>query len=128
MTGEKVSFRARAIEKIVYGLGLVSLIVGIMWIFKPLFDQAISWLKTGTIPERDLFWATADVRCAATGGQARGWDGMELCRPDSIHFTDWVGVNQVLNYAFDIHIAVVTFVGLAVFWWVVMAVLDTFSE
>lgn len=120
----EVTKAQRIVEKIVQVFGFATLIIAMLFILKPLFEQALSWLKTGIIPERDLFWATADVRCEATGYQAKGFEGMEICRPDYIHFTDWVGIDRIINYAFDIHIALTTSACLAFFWWGLFVLLE----
>jgi len=120
----EVTNTQKIVEKIVQAFGFATLIIAILFILKPLLDQALSWLKTGVVPERDLFWATADVRCEATGYQAKGFEGMELCRPDYIHFTDWVGIDRIINYVFDIHIALTTSACLAFLWWGLFALLE----
>ncbi|WP_041768278.1 hypothetical protein [Pseudovibrio sp. FO-BEG1] len=128
MIDDKKKLREDAIEIGVYVLIIALVVFAVSFIFLPIFDQAVSWLKTGTIPDRDLFWFTANVSCAATGGYARGWEGMDLCRPDSIYFTDWVGVNTILNYAFDVHIAIVAVIGATLVLWVAFAVFNTQYE
>jgi hypothetical protein len=32
---------------------------------------------------------------------------MDLCRPEYIKFSDWIGVDRILNYLFDVHLLVV---------------------
>lgn len=118
----------KIVENITQALGFGSLIIAFLFIIKPLLEQALSWLKTGIVPERDLFWATANVRCEATGYKAKGFEGMELCRPDYISFTDWVGIDRVINYIFDIHIALITGAGLVLFWWGFFIGLENIAE
>ena len=52
-----------------------------------------------------------------------GFDGMTLCRPDRMHFTDWVGVDRILNYVFDMNIAAIAGLGLFFVWWLVIAII-----
>ncbi len=73
----------------------------------PIYQQIMAWLKTGIVPERDLYWVFAGTSCAATNWEARGFEGMEICRPDHINFTNWVGVDQMLNWFYDWHIGLV---------------------
>lgn len=72
-------------------------------------DQVASWLRYGTMPQRDVFWAVSDTACEATNWQDKGWEGKDICRLAHIDFTDWVGLNKILNSIFDLHIAVVSF-------------------
>lgn len=77
--------------------------------------QGFAWLKTGVVPDRDLFWLLADTKCQATGWTAMGWTGMDACREPYWHISDWVGLNQLVNWAADIHLSIVSAVfGLAV--------------
>lgn len=66
-----------------------------------LIEQTRHWLKYGRLPERDLHWLFADSGCAATSWKHIGFAGKDYCRPDYVQFTDWIGVNKVLNYVFD---------------------------
>lgn len=78
---------------IVYGVG-------------PLLEQALEWLELGYTTPRDLFWVTAETRCAATGWEHMGTEGKKLCRVDYIQFTDMVGANRLLNWGLGIHVGV----------------------
>jgi hypothetical protein len=89
-----------------YVIGLAGLTVGGLFVVKPLFDQIRSWLKEGRAPARDVYWFLADPVCAATAWRARGWQGMDLCRETYIHFTDWVGLDMILNYLCGFHVAI----------------------
>lgn len=107
---------------ILLGIGLTTILM--MMTIVPLSQQAKTWLKTGVIPPKDLYWYTADVKCAATNWQAKGWEGMDLCRPNYIHFTDWVGVDRIINFVFDLHVAVIAIVILAAAWWLLIATIE----
>jgi hypothetical protein len=90
-----------------------------MFLVIPLYSQAISWLKHGFSPERDLFWLLSDVSCAATNFEPKGFEGMDLCRSSYIIFTDWVGVNQVMNWFCDFHVSVFFIAASVGFYWVI---------
>lgn len=109
-------FKDMLLDAIAWTMGIGSMIAGVLGIVVPLFEQGATWLRTGTVPSRDLYWATAPVRCEATRGLARGFDGMSLCRPDYIQFSEWVGLDQILNYIFDIHIGIITAATLCLGW------------
>jgi hypothetical protein len=111
-------------EKFLEGLAALTWIAAWLFIVMPIFSQALSWLKVGIIPKRDLFWVTAGVKCEATGYKAKGFEGMDLCRPDYIHFSDWAGVDSIINYIFDVHIAVIMVICIAFFWWVGIVLFD----
>lgn len=103
----KRPLKEQAISFIINGIVWGWTIGFIMTCVLPVYQQALSWLKTGVVPPRDLYWFFADVSCAATNWQAEGFEGMELCRPDYIEFTDWVGVDQILNWFYDLHVGIV---------------------
>jgi hypothetical protein len=70
------------------------------------FQQGITWLETGVAPPRDLFWLSAPTDCAATGGVTTTFiEGKDLCREDVRDFTDLVGRNRIVNWLFDLHLA-----------------------
>ena len=126
------SKRQQLIMRVYQGLGLawmIGFIMGfIITCILPVFQQIKTWLKTGIFPEKDLYWFFADVSCAATNFQAAGFQGMDLCRPNYIEFTDWVGVNKIINWIFDLHIGVV-FLLLSLFvFWIVFQVLEEISQ
>ncbi len=98
---EPLAPRLEALLIVLWSVAMLAVVVVI-------FYQFLSWLQFGVVPDRDLYWATAEVKCAATDWQPRGWEGMDLCRPDYIQFTDWVGVDRIINYLFDLHIAIAT--------------------
>jgi len=126
MPDDEIAYYDRMRMAVGVALIVVSFIFSAFFIALPLFNQAASWLRTGAMPERDLFWATASDRCEATQWYALGWEGKDLCRPDSIHFTEWVGANEILNYVFDVNIAVVALIGLVIFWQLVLFIFDSF--
>jgi hypothetical protein len=71
-------------------------------------DQVRIWLKTGTAPQRDLFWLAAPELCAETYGKGlKLYESKDLCRSSYIHFTDWVGIDRLLNQFFDFNLFVV---------------------
>lgn len=99
-----------------WGTTIVSIFLFALWIVSPLFQQARAWLETGAAPPRDLYWALAPVRCEATDGVARGFDGMDACRKDFLQFTDWVGLNQIFNWVADLHVGILAAVGILLLW------------
>ena len=82
----------------------IFILIGIFVCFNVVMDQIIEWLRHGIWYERDLFWMVADVSCAKTNWIAEGFKGMDLCRQNNIKFTDWVGVNRIINWLFDLHV------------------------
>jgi len=103
-------------------IGIPILVLGYMVFIMPIFQQIMSWLKHGVIPERDLFWFIAEPKCYNTGWVAQGWKGMDLCRVENINFTGWVGVDKIINFIFDIHISILGLITLVVLFtvWVVI--------
>ncbi|MGK7754681.1 MULTISPECIES: hypothetical protein [unclassified Roseovarius] len=99
-----------------YVLGFVWLIVAAMMVFLPLFHQAQHWLKFGEIPHRDLYWLFADVSCAETNWQARGWVGMDTCRDPSMFTTGWIGFDKITSFILDLHTAIVFIGGSIILW------------
>jgi hypothetical protein len=87
--------------------GLLTIVIALLFIVKPVFDQIYSWLQTWRAPIRDLHWAISPVACSMTAYQAEGWRGMDLCREDYIHFRGWIGLDEILNWIFDVHIAII---------------------
>lgn len=80
-------------------MGLLLVIVGV-----PCY-QAIVWLKNGVWPEVDLFFLTAPVSCAETNWEAKGFEGMRICTVRYHNFTEWVGVDKIINWVFDVHVS-----------------------
>ena len=68
----------------------------------PLAAQALEWLQNGVASPRDGFWLYGISQCG------EGW-----CRPQFVAPTDWVGVNRIINWLMDQHVAFYT---LAVGW------------
>src|SRR4051812_25911338 len=73
-----------------YALICVTAVVAVLGILGPLGDQVMTWLKTGNIPPRDLYWAIAGETCAITNGQWKVPVGKDTCRTIYIQFTGWV--------------------------------------
>lgn len=73
--------------------------------------QAIEWLQVGMASPRDGFWLYALSDC-----------GSGSCRPDVLNATEWVGVNRIINWMLDLHVAIYAIVlgwfgyGLAIAW------------
>lgn len=91
-------------------LAVGAVIFGLLIPFLVLAIQGYSWLELGEVPEKDLYFLLAEPECEATNWQPRGWEGMEVCRQSYINFTDWVGVDKMLNYIFDLSLAVISMV------------------
>lgn len=77
----------------------------------PLGAQALEWLQDGVASPRDGFWLYALFEC-----------GEWWCRPGLVNPTDWVGVNRIINWFMDLHVAIYSVVigwigyGLALVW------------
>ena len=83
--------------------GIVSLGLVIAVSFGGLFP-AFTWLETGVFPERDLLWLMSESSCYNTGWIAKGFEGLDACRLEEIYVTDWVGLNKILNWFFDLQL------------------------
>ena len=126
---ESIMTLIRAMLKIFsYVCGVLTVAIAYVCIAKPIYDQALSWLRTGTFPSRDLHWAVAPVSCTATSFQPEGWHGMDLCREDYITFTGWIGLDQRLNFLFNMHIAIVTALCMIVMWSILMKIESTLGD
>lgn len=67
----------------------------------PLAAQALEWLQDGAASPRDGFWLYALSEC-----------GEGSCRPLFVAPTDWLGVNRIINWIMDLHVAAyITVVG-----------------
>lgn len=58
-------------------------------------EQLFIWLKTGQYVSRDFFWLIGEEET--------------LISSPYVQITDWVGVNKILNYLFDVHLGIITF-------------------
>jgi len=87
-----------------------------------IFDQARIWLIKGILPDRDIKWLLAETLhrsdpapCPETYSNTLGLLGISsICRKDFIEFTDWVGLNQMLNELSDQHVFWVVLVLIAI--------------
>lgn len=93
----------------VYVIILTFLVIGGLAL--PLAAQALEWLQDGAASPRDGFWLYALSECSAGS-----------CRPLFVAPVDWVGVNRIINWIMDLHVAVYIIVvgwigyGLALDW------------
>lgn len=87
-------------------LGILSF-VGLLIAAVPSVNQAWVWLATGVAPQRDIFWLLSPSKCAQTGLNDLGWTGKDLCRVEMYHFTDMAGLDKLLHWAFDQHVAAI---------------------
>lgn len=83
--------------------------------------SCLQWLATGAFPDYDLFFLLADVKCDATGGVAKGFEGMLLCR-EEFTLTSLVGLNSILTAVLDLHLGFSALVVgvLALFFWMLI--------
>jgi hypothetical protein len=97
-----------------FGLWVYVLALGFMVMFGlafPLAAQALEWLQDGVASPRDGFWLYTLSEC-----------GEGSCRPLFVAPTDWVGVNRIINWIMELHVAVYSIVvgwigyGLALAW------------
>jgi hypothetical protein len=56
--------------------------------------QGLEWLQDGSLSPRDGFWLYALSEC-----------GEASCRPLFVAPTDWVGVDRIINWIMDLHVA-----------------------
>ena len=85
--------------------GIVSLGLVIAVVLGGLFP-AFTWLQKGVFPERDLLWLMSEPSCYYTDWVIKGLEGMDACRLDEIYVTDWVGVNKIINWFFDLQLLI----------------------
>lgn len=76
----------------VYVLALMFMVM--VGLALPLAAQALEWLQDGAASPRDGFWLHALSEC-----------GEGSCRPLFVAPTDWVGVNRIINWIMDQHVA-----------------------
>jgi len=69
-------------------------------------EPVLTWLRTGIFPDRDLLWLMSDSSCAQTNWIANGWDGMDACKLREIYITDWIGINNIINWFFDLQLMI----------------------
>ncbi len=84
--------------------GISSCVSGATLIGVPLF-QCLGWLREGQWKERDIYFLLSEQRCQATEWQPLGAEGQDLCRQDFFEFSDWAGLNTLINGIADIHLA-----------------------
>jgi hypothetical protein len=73
-------------------------------IFLLSLNQVFIWFKDAHWIDVDLYFLIAQTRCADTKYQAMGIDGMTICRRSGIEFTSWKGVDQILDWFFELHL------------------------
>ena len=91
-------------------IGFGCIILGVMMVVVPLFQQGQAWLEFGEAPPRDLYWFFADAFCAETGGVGRGWEGKDICRDEGLFSSDWIGFNKIIGFVMGMHTALVFFI------------------
>ena len=86
----------------------VGLVVARYTIFTP-FEQGYYWLKYGEVPERDLYWLTSPSECKGLSNfPLQDYvNAKDFCREEMAFQTGWVGLQQVINYTFDMHILII---------------------
>jgi hypothetical protein len=123
-----MAFKSNLIDSVANLIAILfSGILSVSMVFAGLvggFLPALTWLQTGVFPERDLLWLMSDSSCYNTGWVAKGFEGMDACRLHEIYVTDWVGVNKIINWFFDLQLLVswlITFI-------ILLGLLIAFSE
>jgi len=74
-----------------------------------LFEPTFVWLQNGYFPERDLKFLLSNSSCEHTDWKAIGFEGMDICRREFIYFTEWVGLNRILNGLAEVNLAILIF-------------------
>ena len=71
----------------------------------PLWTQISAWLKFGNWYPRDVFWLISNPDCRTPAIEFPGSSLKDRCREDYLQVTEWVGVNQIVNYIFSWHVS-----------------------
>jgi hypothetical protein len=98
------------VEPVIAKIGMGVLLIwflffGLAWVVVPLFQQIGSWLQFGAVPDRDLYWFLADSFCDRTGWVGQGWEGKDICRDPSNYETGWVGLDSIIDFVMNMHVA-----------------------
>ncbi|WP_209834297.1 hypothetical protein [Ruegeria sp. HKCCE3926] len=99
------------LSQVLFWIFVVVICIVPMSVALPVMGQALEWLREGHVQPRDGFWLYALYEC-----------GESWCRPSYLTLTDWVGVNRIINWVLDLHVAIYAMVvatlgyGIAVAW------------
>ena len=66
------------------------------------------WLRDGYFPDRDVKFLLSSPYCKLTDWEPMGFKGMDICRREFIYFSEWVGVNRILNGLAEVNLAIWT--------------------
>ena len=69
-----------------------------------ILDPSFIWMEHGYFPDRDLLFWFSDVSCKLTDWKDEGFTGMDICRKNEVFFTDWIGLNKILNLLAEVNL------------------------
>jgi len=101
---------------------------GILMVILPIGQQIVYWLRYGDIIPRDLFWLFAPPSCAATNWQARGWEGKDICRSETLYQTGWIGADKIISFSLDLHVTLIYMIASISLWFIVISFADALNE
>jgi hypothetical protein len=75
-----------------------------MGFYIAILDPSFIWMEHGYFPDRDLLFWFSDVSCKLTDWKDEGFTGMDICRKNEVFFTDWIGLNKILNLLAEVNL------------------------
>ena len=122
--GKMYSFLLELVAFLVVTLSLVPFAMGF---YIAILDPSFIWMKHGYFPDRDLLFWFSDVSCKLTDWKNEGFTGMDICRKNEVFFTDWIGLNKILNLLAEVNLFIYAVLfSLAIL--VLMAILSVIVE
>ena len=105
------STESRFVKKLLIVCATVSLVLAFsiavysFWIGS--LSPTLVWLEHGKWLERDLLYFLGSSDCGDSYWRSSWQTVKDWCRPESINVTNWVGLDQLLNYLLDVNISLV---------------------
>lgn len=122
--GKIYSFLLWLVAFLVVTLPLVPFAMGF---YIAILDPSFIWMEHGYFPDRDLLFWFSDVSCKLTDWKDEGFTGMDICRKNEVFFTDWIGLNKILNLLAEVNLFIYAVLfSLAIL--VLMAILSVIVE
>ena len=115
------------LELVAFLVVTLSLVPFAMGFYIAILDPSFIWMKHGYFPDRDLLFWFSDVSCKLTDWKNEGFTGMDICRKNEVFFTDWIGLNKILNLLAEVNLFIYAVLfSLAIL--VLMAILSVIVE
>lgn len=87
-------------------------------------NQCYEWLRTGNWPVRDIYWLLSPSLCNSTTVSTEWWISKEICRVTGTFVTNYVGLNQIVDWVFRLNLAIVSVLVLLLFWLLVIILIS----